>query len=141
MLALLGCAFWAARAKLPGMRTLKLLGRDRTFAILRGLRDAPGASMQGWVNFGTLHGESGCSARVMMDTVRAIVAKGWAEWAGKRGGWRITGEGVQVLLLAEQLEARDGEPGAARPDGLGGEFPDRRIVDTSEFAKNEEGEW
>lgn len=88
------------------MRALKLLGRDHTFAVLRGLANPPGAT----VTFGALHAAVGCSGRMVMDTVRACVAKGWVTLVGPRAGWRLSIEGEAVLRLAEQLEARDGEP-------------------------------
>lgn len=132
--AILGWHFWGRCANLYPMRTLKLLGRDHTFAVLRGLANPPGDT----VTFGALHAAVGCSGRMVMDTVRACVAKGWVTLVAPRAGWRLSIEGEAVLRVAEQLEARDGEPGLPTdPFELLG-VPPARVVDTSEFAPNEE---
>jgi len=146
------------------MTTLELLGHKYTFRILRSLdvgRPVP---------FTELHGSVGATSRMMSHTLKLCLKHGLVESIGPRAPYKLTDHGETVLRLAEPIVAFDGEPhdgewvlsgepGHGLPDDpfakhadafarvavqiATGErtAPGERIVDTSEFAKNEEVEW
>ena len=72
----------------------------------------------------------------MSATLRRCEEEGLVESIGPRRGYHLTARGRLVLAHWSALLAMDGEwvlssdapPGAAKPDGHGGEFPDRRVT-------------
>jgi len=133
-------------------------GSKYGFEFLRRVRDV------GREPFAKTAGALGCYPRSLAHLVKLCRSAGLVQEPIRNlYGYELTRKGWEALRIWEEFVALDGEPGHGLPDdpfellGAPPVQPEQsrayaratasklvvgeRIVDTSEFAKNEEGEW